>query len=160
MSRIYLAGKYHKDIYYAGKYHKAMYIGTDLVWQKNYFDSGSTDLEAYIQYASHAYRNAVDKSNLIACAVIKPGRTYKVSLFMCTRFRVAAVAAVPANYDVLTNYVYHQLDTNGTAAVNALESLQITAGASDTLLLIGYWTNTGSMAAADIRKTIKVYEVG
>jgi hypothetical protein len=159
MSRLYYAGKYHRDVYYAGKYHKAMYIGPNLVWEKNYFDRQTTDLYAYIHYASHAFRNAVDKTNLLTCVNIKPGKTYRVRLMMNIRFRLATVQSIPTSGTVLTNYIFHPLDTNGTSAVNTMETLEITSQPNDAILLIGYWTSIGSMAAADIRNTITVSEI-
>ena len=126
---------------------------------KNIYDDTVTDLWSYIHFSTHQYRNATGNSNLITYANITGGKTYQVELYMHTRFRIATVASIPATGTTLTNYVYDALDTNGTTAVNATRTIDITAGASDTILLIFYWTNTGTMAAADIRKTIKIYEI-
>lgn len=165
MSKIYFGGKYHNAIYYGGKYHKAVYLGSTKVWEKaaaiiNLFDSSVTDMSAYIQYSTKTYKTSTS-DNLVTYFVAEPNTTYVVSLSMSSRFRLASYNGIPANGTVLSNCVIHTLDVNDTTTQSGTtETLEITTGASDTRVLIGYWTTSSDIAAATIRASIVVTKKG
>lgn len=159
---IYFNGKNHKNIVYQGKNHKALYKGNTLIWTKenliNLYDPTVVDLQAYIQYATKAFKNSSSANNLLTYANVEASSTYVVEMLMDNRFRVAAYNGIPPDGTVLANYVFDATDLNDDTVNGTVRRLEIKTGTDDNKLLIGYWTSTGSMTAADIRNTIKIYK--
>ena len=156
---ISINGKTIKEVYVGSNKISKVYHGSDLIWKAgeggdpNIFDKSLADIYAYIRYANLSF-NTATADNLMARCVVEPNTTYTVTLLMDTRFRIFSYNGQPATGTVLSGVIIDSSDTNGTASVNQTKTLSITTGSDHTMLYIGYWTSTGTMAAADIRNSI------
>ena len=156
---ISINGKTIKEVYVGSNKIGKIYRGSELVWKlavggdPNIFDKSLADIYAYIRSANLSF-NTATADNLMARCVVEPNTTYTVTLLMDTRFRIFSYNGQPASGTVLSGVIIDSSDTNGTASVNQTKTLSITTGSDHTMLYIGYWTSTGTMAAADIRNSI------
>lgn len=158
-------GHNHNDVVFNGIHHSACYLNGQCVWRKvndtpvvtNLFDPTVADMAAYIRYANHVFKSSDITSNRVAVFHCQPNTTYTVTLAMDSRFRLSAHNGVPAYETVCTNYIYHSLDVNDSTSQNGTtQSLQITTGATDTVIIIGYWSSAGSLAYSTVRDSITI----
>ena len=142
---------------------------TDLYagYYPNVFDSTADDINGYIAYATHKLSTTetvagaellTGNGNRTAVCSIEPGKTYKVKLDFNLRFRIGTVSSLNTAKAV-GNLIIDELDTNGSEPTLKKRELTITAGESDTTLLIFYYTSNGApVRNTKIRETIGVYD--
>lgn len=133
----------------------------------NLYSADNQDYATYIRYANQILgppctscsNESTSIDNRCAQLTITPGKTYTVHGDFDTRFRVATLNHTDCHAQfVVTNYIFDELDHNDTSVVGDDRTLTITAGADHDLMLIGYYTSTGTVPFATIKNTIEVFE--
>ena len=118
----------------------------------------NSDKNGYIRYANQVMNIAgdatADSSNGMRVFNIEPGKHYRVTLQMRNRFRVGCVPNLTTG-QTITNYVFDPLDNNDTTDQGgAVRTLEITAEAGQTYLVVGAWSSGASAAIFDTLNTI------
>ncbi|MCH1984160.1 leucine-rich repeat protein [Ruminococcus sp. OA3] len=88
---------------------------------------------------------------------IQENTTYKVRLYMDTRFRVAACSSIAMN-TVMTNYYRDAADQSNTTVAGAYKETEITSEAGQVYMPVVYWASGGSKTWSEVFDTIEVRE--
>ncbi len=88
---------------------------------------------------------------------IEPGITYKVRLYMDTRFRVAACSSIAMN-TVMENYYRDSDDFSNTTVAGVYKEAEITSQTDQVYMPVVYWASGGSKTWQEVFDTIEVYE--
>lgn len=96
-------------------------------------------------------------SNGAAVYNIKENTTYKVRLYMDTRFRIAATSSIAMN-TVMTNYYRDAADKSDTTVAGAYKEAEITSEAGQVYMPVVYWASGGSKSWSEVFDTIEVRE--
>lgn len=132
----------------------------------NLYDSTTQDYNSYIRFANQILGSPCARvsdtqivSNRIAWLPVVGGKTYVVKGNFDNRFRIATLnsANMRASY-VVTNYVFDSRDNNDSSIVGDNRQLTITAENDHNILLIGYYSSTGTIPFLDIKNSIVVTE--
>lgn len=94
-------------------------------------------------------------ANGTAVYSITENTTYKVRLYMDTRFRVAACASIAMN-TVMTNYYRDAADKSDTTVAGAYKEAEITSEAGQVYMPVVYWASGGSKTWSEVYDTIEV----
>ena len=86
---------------------------------------------------------------------ISENTTYKVRLYMDTRFRVAACSSIAMN-TVMTNYYRDPDDKSDTTVAGAYKETEITSEAGQVYMPVVYWASGGSKTWSEVYDTIEV----
>ena len=133
----------------------------------NLYDPTVQDYNTYIRFANQILgtpctqiSDSTSATNRCAALMIAPGKTYIVTGNFDNRFRVGTLKSsnCKAGY-VVQNYVFDPLDNNDASYIGDNRTLTITAGDDHDLMLIGYYTSTGSVPFTTIKNSIVVNEL-